>query len=49
MTDKATEISKLLAPTVASLGVELMGAEYLPSPGGAVLRMSLLGASTAFP
>ena len=39
MTDKATEISKLLAPTVASLGVELMGAEYLPSPGGAVLRL----------
>lgn len=39
MTDKATEVSKLLAPTVASLGVELMGAEYLPSPGGAVLRL----------
>ena len=39
MTDKATEISSLLAPTVASLGVELMGAEYLPSPGGAVLRL----------
>lgn len=39
MTDKATEISKLLAPTVASLGVELMGAQYLPSPGGAVLRL----------
>lgn len=39
MSDKATEISKLLAPTVASLGVELMGAEYLPSPGGAVLRL----------
>jgi len=39
VTDKATEISKLLAPTVASLGVELMGAEYLPSPGGAVLRL----------
>ncbi|MFD0737992.1 ribosome maturation factor RimP [Lysobacter koreensis] len=39
MTDKATEIARLLAPTVASLGVELMGAEYLPSPGGAVLRL----------
>lgn len=39
MTDKATEITKLLAPTVASLGVELMGAEYLPAPGGAVLRL----------
>lgn len=39
MTDKATEITKLLTPTVASLGVELMGAEYLPAPGGAVLRL----------
>jgi ribosome maturation factor RimP len=39
VTDKATEISKLLAPTVASLGVELMGAEYVPAPGGAVLRL----------
>lgn len=39
MTDKATEIARLLAPTVSSLGVELMGAEYLPSPGGAVLRL----------
>lgn len=37
--DKATEISALLAPTVASLGVELLGVEYLPSPGGAVLRL----------
>lgn len=39
MTDKATEISNLLAPTVASLGVELLGVEYLPSPGGATLRL----------
>lgn len=39
MTDKATEIARLLAPTIASLGVELLGAEYLPSPGGAVLRL----------
>ncbi|HEY0660270.1 MAG TPA: ribosome maturation factor RimP [Lysobacter sp.] len=39
MTDKAVEIAALLAPTVASLGVELMGVEYLPSPGGAVLRL----------
>ncbi len=39
MTDKATEIARLLAPTVSSLGVELMGAEYLPSPGGAMLRL----------
>lgn len=39
MTDKATEIASLLGPTVASLGLELLGAEYLPSPGGAVLRL----------
>ncbi|RNF85203.1 ribosome maturation factor RimP [Montanilutibacter psychrotolerans] len=39
MTDKAAQISALLAPTVASLGVELLGAEYLPSPGGALLRL----------
>lgn len=39
MTDKATEIAQLLAPTVASLGVELLGVEYLPSPGGAVVRL----------
>ena len=39
MTDKANEISALLAPTIASLGLELLGAEYLPSPGGAVLRL----------
>ncbi len=39
MTDKATHISALLAPTVASLGLELLGLEYLPSPGGAVLRL----------
>jgi ribosome maturation factor RimP len=37
--DKATQISALLAPTVASLGLELLGAEYLPAPGGAVLRL----------
>lgn len=39
MTDKATEIAALLAPTVASLGLELLGVEYLPAPGGAVLRL----------
>lgn len=39
MTDKAAEISRLLAPTVASLGVELLGIEYLPAPGGAVVRL----------
>lgn len=39
MTDKATEIAALLVPTVQSLGLELLGAEYLPAPGGAVLRL----------
>ena len=39
MSDKASEISALLAPTVESLGLELLGTEYLPSPGGAVLRL----------
>jgi ribosome maturation factor RimP len=39
MTDKAVEIANLLTPTVASLGVELLGAEYLPAPGSAVLRL----------
>ncbi len=39
MTDKANEIAALLAPTVASLGLELLGAEYLPSTGGAMLRL----------
>lgn len=39
MTDKSTEIAQLLSPTVASMGLELLGVEYLPSPGGAVLRL----------
>jgi ribosome maturation factor RimP len=39
MTDKAQEIAALLAPTVGSLGLELLGVEYLPAPGGAVLRL----------
>lgn len=39
MTDKAKQIVDLLAPTVASLGVELLGVEYLPAPGGALLRL----------
>lgn len=39
MTDKASQISTLLAPTVESLGLVLLGAEYLPMPGGAVLRL----------
>ncbi len=39
MNAKANEISALLAPTVGSLGLELLGVEYLPAPGGAVLRL----------
>lgn len=39
MTDKATEITGLLAPVVEAQGLELLGVEYLPSPGGAVLRL----------
>jgi ribosome maturation factor RimP len=39
MTDKATEITGLLAPVVQAQGLELLGVEYLPSPGGAVLRL----------
>ena len=39
MTDKATQIATLLAPTVEALGLDLLGAEYLPAPGGATLRL----------
>ncbi len=39
MTDKADEIAALLSPTVASLGLELLGVEYLPAPGGATVRL----------
>lgn len=39
MTEKAHEIAALLAPAIGSLGLELLGVEYLPSPGGAVLRL----------
>lgn len=39
VTDKADEIAALLSPTVESLGLELLGVEYLPAPGGAVLRL----------
>ena len=39
MSDKATEIANLLAPTVQSLGLELLGVEYLTAPGGATLRL----------
>lgn len=39
MADKATDISNLLSPTVQALGLELLGVEYLPAPGGALLRL----------
>lgn len=39
MADKAADIATLLSPTIQSLGLELLGVEYLPSPGGAVLRL----------
>ena len=29
----------MLAPTVTSLGLELLGIEYLPAPGGALVRL----------
>jgi ribosome maturation factor RimP len=39
VSDKATEIANLLGPTVESLGLELLGVEYLTAPGGATLRL----------
>ena len=39
MSEKTSEIAQLLTPTVASLGLELLGIEYLPAPGGATLRL----------
>ena len=41
MSDKATEIANLLAPTVEALELELLGVEYLTAPGGATLRLSI--------
>ena len=39
MSEKNSEIAELLGPTVESLGLELLGIEYLPAPGGATLRL----------
>ena len=39
MADKASTITALLAPTVEALGLELLGVEYLPMPGGSLLRL----------
>ena len=39
VTDKANDIAELLSPTVSALGLELLGIEYLPAPGGATVRL----------
>src|SRR3546814_11627471 len=39
MTYNAYEIVALLAPTVRSLGLKMLRVDYLPSPGGRVLRL----------
>jgi len=39
VSDKARQIANLLSPTVQALGLELLGAEYLPAPGSATLRL----------
>ena len=39
MADKASTITDLLAPTVEALGLQLLGIEYLPMPGGSLLRL----------
>ncbi|MDQ3056516.1 MAG: ribosome maturation factor RimP [Pseudomonadota bacterium] len=37
--DKAQHIAELLTPTIASMGLELLGIDYLSNPGSAVLRL----------
>ena len=39
MTGKSEELVELLSPTVAALGLELLGLEYAPSSGSATLRL----------
>jgi ribosome maturation factor RimP len=39
MSGKAEEIQEMLAPTVASLGLELLGVEFAPSTSSALLRL----------
>ena len=39
MSAKADEIQEMLAPTVASLGLELLGVEFVPSSNSALLRL----------
>src|SRR5690606_31118367 len=37
--DTSTDIAELLSPTVPARGLDLLGVESLPAPGGAVLRL----------
>lgn len=39
MSGKTEELVELLSPTVAALGLELLGLEYAPSSGSALLRL----------
>jgi ribosome maturation factor RimP len=39
MSGKAEEIQEMLAPTVAALGLELLGVEFVPSTHSALLRL----------
>lgn len=39
MSDKANQITTLLQPTVQALGLELLGVEYAPTAGRALLRL----------
>ena len=39
MTGKALELKELLEPTVNGLGLELLGVEFLPAAGNAMLRL----------
>ena len=36
---KTDQLQDLLAPTALALGLELLGIEYLPQPGGSLLRL----------
>jgi len=36
---KTDQLQDLLAPTAHALGLELLGVEYLPQPGGSLLRL----------
>ena len=36
---KTDQLQDLLAPTATALGLELLGIEYLPQPGGSLLRL----------